>query len=389
MTRRNIDSLLVHAGTPEPRVEGAVVTPIFQSANYEQADPTDYSQVTYIRLNNTPNHRALCAKLAAIEDAEDAMVFGSGMAAITTALLSVVGAGDHVLLQGTVYGGTRTFFDHEAPRLGIEFTVIDSTKPQEWEAALRPNTKLMYVESISNPLLDVADLPAVVAFAKAHGLVTAVDNTFLSPVNFRPLEHGFDLVLHSATKYLNGHSDLVAGVVAGSRERVAPIRGLLNHLGGSLDPHACFLLERGLKTLGLRVRQQNATARALAEALSGHPLVAEVRYPGLPEDPGADRAALFDGCGGMVSFYVHDADIVDRFFSELELPVNAASLGGVESLIVRPSRSTHLGMDPADREVLGIRDTLVRISVGIEDTRDLIDDVLRALNACGTTIAGK
>ena len=381
MPDRAIDTLLIHAGTPEPRVRGAVVTPIFQSANYEQSDPTDYRSVTYIRLNNTPNHDTLCRKLAAVEGAEDALVFGSGMAAITTSLLSVVGAGDHVILQGTVYGGTRTFFDHEAPHLGIEYSLVDSTRPETWAAALRPNTKLFYVESISNPLLDIADLTGVVAFAREHGLTTAIDNTFLSPVNFRPIEHGFDLVLHSATKYLNGHSDIVAGVVAGSAERLARIRGLLNHLGGSLDPHACFLLERGLKTLGLRVRQQNRTAHALAEALSGHPGVASVRYPGLPDHPGAARASAFDGCGGMVSFYMHHASDVDPFLEALTLPVNAASLGGVESLVVRPSRSTHLGMDPEDRAALGIHDTLVRISVGIEDTAELIEDVLQALDA--------
>ena len=378
--KKSIDTRLIHAGTPNPRIDGAVVTPIFQSANYEQDDPEDYSSVRYIRLNNSPNHKVLNAKLAAIEGAEAAMVFASGMAAITTSVLSVVGSGDHVLCQDTVYGGTQTFFAREAGRLGIEVDFIDSTRPETWSAKLKPNTRLMYVESISNPLLDVADLPAIVAFAEANGLVTAIDNTFLSPVNFRPLEHGFDLVVHSATKYLNGHSDIVAGVVAGSAERIARINVLLTHLGGSLDPHACFLLERGLKTLALRVRQQNRTALALSEALCEHPAVSDVRYPGLPEDPNAARAARFEGCGGMVSFFVRDASSVDDFFEALTLPVNAASLGGVETLIVRPSRSTHLGMDPKDREALGITDALVRISVGIEDTNELIEDVLRALD---------
>lgn len=380
MPYRTLDTTLIHAGTPQPRVEGAVVTPIFQSANYLQASPDDYQSVTYIRLNNTPNHKVLCAKLAAIEQAEDAMVFGSGMAAITTAILATVGAGDHILAQDTVYGGTATFFEHECPRLGIEVSRVDSARPETWEAARRPNTRLFYVEGLSNPLIGVADLPAVVAFARQHGLTTAIDNTFLSPVNLRPVELGFDLVLHSATKYLNGHSDLTAGVVAGTAERVRRVRDLLNHLGGSLDPHACFLLERGLKTLALRVRQQNRTGQALAEALAAHPNVARVHYPGLPADPGHERAAIFDGCGGVVSFVVDEAERVDRFLAGLTLPVNAASLGGVETLVVRPSRSTHIGMSREAREALGITDCLVRIAVGIEDTAELVDDITGALD---------
>jgi len=381
MKYRTIDTALVHAGSLEPRPHGAVITPLFQSANYLQADADRYESVTYARLSNTPNHHVLNARIATIEGAPAALVTASGMAAITATLLSLLGSGDHVLLQRTVYGGTRTFFDHDAPRLGIAYTPVPTTHPDTWAEALRPETKVFYVEGISNPLLEVADLPAVVAFAREHGLITVIDNTFLSPINFRPLEHGLDLVVHSATKYMNGHSDIVAGVVAGSEERVQRIQGLLNHLGGSLDPHAAFLLERGLKTLALRVRRQNDTALALARVLVEHPAVAEVHYPGLQSDPGAERAAIFDGCGGMVSFYVRDADRVDAVLDRLALPINAASLGGVESLVVRPSRSTHLGVDPEVREAQGITDALVRVSVGIEDPSELIEDFRQALDA--------
>lgn len=380
MTRRALDTLAVHAGTPEPRIAGAVVTPIFQSANFLQADPDTYEAVTYARLSNTPGHQALFAKLAALEGAEAALALASGMAAITSALLSVLSAGDHLLIQRNVYGGTRTFLDHEAPRLGITHTRVDSTRPDTWAAALRPNTRLFYVEGISNPLLDVTDLPAVVAFARAHGLVAVIDNTFLSPVNYRPLEHGFDLVLHSATKYLNGHSDLVAGAVAGSRERVNRVQALANHLGGSLDAHACFLLERGVKTIGLRVRHQQATALRLATALRDHPAITRVRYPGLPDDPGHGRTRDFAGCGGMLSFLLRDPTHVSKFLNSLTLVVHAASLGGVESLVVQPARSTHLGLTQAERDEEGIPDSLIRVSVGIEDADDLIADVLGALD---------
>jgi cystathionine beta-lyase/cystathionine gamma-synthase len=331
-------------------------------------------------MNNTPNHKALAGKIAAIEGAEAAVVTSSGMAAITAVILAHVAAGDHVLLQRTVYGGTRTFFDHQAARFGLQFTPVDTTSPAGWDEALTPQTKVFYVEGISNPLLEVADLKAVVAFCKRNGLTAIIDNTFLTPVNYRPLEHGFDVVVHSATKYLNGHSDIVAGAIAGSHKAVEAAGGVLLHLGGTLDPHACFLLERGLKTLGLRVRQQNQTAMALAQALVDHPAVATVCYPGLPTDPGAARAAAFRGCGGMVSFFLNNAADADRFFEGLTIPIQAASLGGVETLAIQPALSTHLGMAKADLEALGITNALIRISVGIEDPSELIGDILRALD---------
>ncbi len=232
------------------------MTPVFQSANYLMADEGSYDAVRYIRLHNSPNHHTLHARLAAIESGESALVTSSGMAAISASILAFVDQGDHILVQPTLYGGTQNLLDEDAPRFGISHSAIDLTDPEgaaAWERALRPETRMVYVEAISNPLMEVFDLEAVVSFAREHDLVTLIDATFASPVLFRPLEIGFDLVVHSATKYLNGHSDIVAGAVVGSTEKVDSVRLLQGHLGAALDPHACFLLERGLKTLALLV----------------------------------------------------------------------------------------------------------------------------------------
>jgi cystathionine beta-lyase/cystathionine gamma-synthase len=236
------------------------------------------------------------------------------------------------------------------------------------------------VEAISNPLMEVGDLEAVVAFAREHNLISMIDNTFATPVNFRPLEIGIDLVMHSATKYLNGHSDIVAGAVIGSETHVHKVRHLLLHLGGSMDPHACFLLERGLKTLVLRVARQNENAGRLAEFLAGRPEIRQVNYPGLPSDPGhAFARKLFSGYGGMLSFYAESAETAEAFLRRVKIPLHAASLGGVETLVVRPSRSSHLGQTPEDRERLGITDDLIRVSVGIEDADELVADFKQAI----------
>ena len=382
---RSLDTNAVHAGAPEPPIEGAVITPLFQSANYLMGNETSYDEVRYIRLGNSPNHRLLQARLAVLESGEEAVVTASGMAAITSSILACVSRGEHLLVQRTLYGGTQSFLDQDAPRLGIEYGVIDIADPrgaEAWAEVLRPESRAIYVEAISNPLIEVGDLEAVVAFARRHDLVSIIDSTFATPVNFRPLEIGFDLVVHSATKYLNGHSDLVAGVVVGSAERIGPVRHLQQHLGGCLDPHACFLLERGLKTLGLRVRRQSATALRLAEALAARPEVRRIHYPGLPGDPGHRFAArLFAAYGGMLSFYLDGAAAAETFLAKVRIPTHAASLGGVETLVVRPSRSTHLGQTAGQRQALGISDELIRVSVGIEDPEELEEDFLQALES--------
>jgi cystathionine beta-lyase/cystathionine gamma-synthase len=260
-TFKRLETKAVHAGVPSPRIGGAVIMPIFQSAMFEYAGEGSYHDLKYIRLNNTPSHTALHAKLAALENGEAAVATSSGMAAVSTTLLTVLAPGDRLLAQDCLYGGTHDFLTTELKQLGIETDFIDADDPASWEAQVRANTRAIYVETISNPLMRLPDLESVVRFARSHGLVSLIDNTFATPVNFRPLEQGFDLILHSCTKYLNGHSDIVAGAAIGSQAWIERITHRLNHLGGSLDPHACFLLDRGLKTLVLRVRHQNESAR--------------------------------------------------------------------------------------------------------------------------------
>lgn len=380
-TYKRIDTKLIHAGEPSPRINGAAVMPIFQSSTYESSDEASYHDVKYLRLNNTPNHIALHEKLAALENAEAALVAASGMAAITTSLLAVLRAGDHLLVQSTLYGGTHDFVTRDLPGFALSYDFIDAADPDSWKAKLRPNTRAVYVESMSNPTLEVGDLKAITAFAKANGLVSLIDNTFASPVNFRPPEHGFDVSLHSCTKYLNGHTDIVAGAAIGRADLIKLITHKLNHLGGSLDPHAAFLLHRGMKTLALRVRHQNESALKLAQFLEGHPRVARVNYPGLESHPAYGRAReLFDGFGGVLSFEVEgDSKRTERFMAKAKIPITAPSLGGVETLMTRPASTSHLGMTPEDRQKIGITDTLIRVSVGIEAVEDIIADFDQAL----------
>jgi len=378
---RQLATNVVHAGAPHPHIEGAVVSPIFQSANYLMADEAAYDEVRYLRLSNSPSHLSLQARLSVIESGEAALVTASGMAAITAAILAHARTGDHLLTQRTLYGGSQSFLDRDGPRFGLSYTAVDASHPESWGEALRPETRIFYLETISNPLMEVGDLRAAVEFCHRNRLVSIIDNTFATPVNFRPLEHGFDVVVHSATKYLNGHSDIVAGAVVGSAASVARVRDLLLHLGGSADPHSCFLFERGLKTLALRVERQNDNALRLAEFLSRRAEVKTVHYPGLATDPSHRFAAdLFAGFGGMLSFSTGDVRRSEEFLDRVRIPLHAASLGGTESLVVRPARSSHLGQTPEEREALGIGDDLIRVSVGIEHIDELVDDFGRALS---------
>ena len=370
----------IHAGALHPRVKGSVATPIFQSSTYEFAGE-DYHDIGYMRLSNSPNHLVLGERIAALEGSEAALVTASGMASISATFLTMLAAGDHVLVQDCLYGGTANLLGAYLPRWGISHTPFDAQAPDTWAALLQPTTRAIYVETITNPLIQVADLEAVVAFAREHGLVSIIDNTFASPVNYRPAEQGFDLVMESATKYLNGHTDIIAGVVAGSLENVHTIKLTLDLLGGVMDTHTCFLLERGLKTLPVRVKTQNHTALAIAQHLETHPSVAAVYYPGLAGHPQHERAArLFDGFGGMLSFELEGGvEEADRFMNGLTFPAHAASLGGAESLVVRPAVTSHGGLSPEERARSGISDTLVRFSVGLEDVEDLLADLDRAL----------
>ena len=378
---RSLDTRAVHEGALSPRPLGAVSTPVFQTANFEYHGE-EYHDVGYLRLSNSPNHAVLHRRIASLEGAEDALVTGSGMAAISSALLTFLSAGDHLLVQDVVYGGTANMLAHDLPRWGITHTKVDPQDPASWEAAMTPATKLIYVETLTNPLVQMADLETVAAFARANGLVSMIDNTFASPVLCRPAELGFDLVMESCTKYMNGHNDLVAGSVAGSAERVRRIKLTLDHLGGSLDPHACVLLERGLKTIGLRVRRQSANALELARFLEGRPEIEEVHYPGLASHAQHERAArlLSGGFGGMLAFvHAGGGEEADRFASRLRLPTVAASLGGVESLIVRPAAAIVSGLPPEARAEMGIIEALMRFSTGVEAAEDLIADFAQAL----------
>lgn len=380
---QRLETRVVHAGDPHPRIEGAVTLPIFQSTVFEQEEGVGYHELRYPRLNNLPNHEALAAKLADLEGGEAAVVTASGMAAISTTLLTVLGGGGHLLVQDSLYGGTHNLLTDDLDSLGMSYDFIDARDPDSWESSLRTESRAVYVEALSNPLLQVADHAAIARFAHEHDLVAIIDSTFASPINFRPLELGFDLVLHSCTKYLNGHSDLAAGALIGRADWVERVLHRLNHLGGSLDPHACFLLNRGVKTLALRVRQQNANALAVARHLSARPEVTVVNYPGLETHPDHQRAReLFRGFGGMLSFELSGgAEAARQLARGVTLFTDAPSLGGVESLVTRPVATTHAGMSAADRERLGISDGLLRLSIGIEAVEDLIADLDTALKA--------
>lgn len=378
---RRIETKLIHSGEPVPRIEGAVSMPIFQSAMFETAGESSYHDIKYIRLNNTPNHRALHEKLAALENAEAALVTASGMAAITTSILTLLSAGDHLLIQDCLYGGTHDFLTSEFSSFGLGFDLIDATDPRSWAKKLRSSTKAVYVETLSNPLLQIPDIDSIVEFARENGLVSMIDNTFATPINFRPSEWGFDLSLHSCSKYLNGHSDIVGGAVIGTAPLIERITHKLNHLGGTMDPHACFLLHRGLKTLAVRVERQNDNAAQIAGFLEAHPKVERVNHPGLASHPGHDAAQKhLDGFGGMLSFEIEGGVAeAKRFMENTQLPLIAPSLGGIETLLTRPAATSHSGMSAEERAKMGISDGLIRVSVGIESAEDIIEDFQRAL----------
>ena len=378
----SMDTVAVHGGEPRPGPDGSAVFPIYQGTVYEVEPGTGYHDLKYIRLNSTPSQRYLHDKLAALEGAEAAVATSSGMAAVTTILLSLMRAGDHLLAGDCLYGGTHDFLTGHAADLGWSFSFVDAGQPETWEAARTDRTKVFLVETITNPLMRVGLLDQVADFGRREGIVTVIDNTFASPVNFRPLQAGFDLVFHSATKYLGGHSDLVAGAVMGGADLTERVRKTINLFGGSLDPHAGFLLARGIKTLALRVQAQNANALALARFLQDRPAVAAVNYPGLTSHPDhAHAEKLLSGFGGMLSLRLHGGEqAAQALLDAVTLPYVAPSLGGVETLITRPVATSHAGMSLEDRERLGITADLIRISAGIEGAQDLIGDLAQALD---------
>ena len=370
----------VHAGAEHDPRHG-VNTPVYTSSSFGYLD-TEENQ--YPRYYNTPNQRTVVDKLCALEQGEAGILFGSGMAAISTTLLALLQTGDHLLLQRDLYGGTYHFVTAELERLGIEYTLVDASSADNFAAAVRPNTRVIYVETPSNPLLKITDLRAVAQLARSRGLVSVIDNTFASPVNQNPLTLGIDVVIHSGTKYLGGHSDVCFGAVVTSaalRERIH--RRAIN-LGGSVNATTAALIERSLKTLHLRVQQQNRNAQHIAEFLDQHSAVRSVHYPGLPHHPGhAIAREQMSGYGGMLSFVPEVADLTEAvaLMRRLRLITPALSLGGVESLICSPAQTSHSKLTPAERQRAGVSDALLRVSVGIEHADDLVADLEQALVA--------
>jgi cystathionine beta-lyase/cystathionine gamma-synthase len=370
----------VHAGAPTPVAGAPVVMPIHQTSTFF-SDPEPGGEVLYTRYGNNPNHLATSARIAALEGAEDAVLVASGNAACALALLSCAGAGSRIVAQSELYGGTLRILNRELPRLGIatKYVPVDA----EWDAELVEPAAALLLEVPVNPTLRVPDVRRAAAAAQRMGVPVIVDATFASPINFRPLEHGADLVFHSATKYLGGHSDLSAGVVAGGRERVDQVRELLKSFGPVLDPHAVWLLERGIKTLAVRMARHNENGLAVARWLEQHEGVAQVFHPGLPSHPDHRRAAeLMDGFGGVVSFVVRGGDEAAlKFTRALRLMCVAPSLGGVETLVSLPRFTSHSALSREQRHAAGIADGFVRLALGIEDAADLIADLRQALAA--------
>jgi cystathionine beta-lyase len=369
-------TVCVHTGTHVDESTGGVGSPIFPCTSY--AFPNAANENIYPRYFNVPNQRVVARKVAALEKGEDALVFGSGMAAISTLLFAHLKPGDHALFQADLYGGTHHFITSELTAFGIEVSLAATSA--EFEARLKPSTKVLYVESPSNPLLHCVDLPAVSQLARKNGMLTIIDNTFATPINQNPIELGIDAVVHSATKYLNGHTDVNAGVVVSSRKVIEKVAQYAMNHGGTLDSHACYQLERGLKTLALRVKQHNENAARLAAFLSGYAAVRQVNYPGLTSHPDhAIAKRQMRGYGGMLSFELREPGGVQEMLRRFRLAAPALSLGGVETLVCLPSQTSHRAMSPEDRQKAGISPGLVRVSVGIEDIEDLLEDFKQAL----------
>lgn len=378
----------VHAGTADDRATGVVGTPIYQGSTFLLRDP-QYRAVEegyardrfiYTRYGN-PSQWAVQTKLAALEGAESAVVFSSGMGAISTTVAALLDRGGHVVSSCDLYGGTYNLFQQELPNWGMRASFVEPRDLEAIEAAIEPSTQLLFFEAVSNPLLKVVDIPALVAIARRHNLRLVVDATFATPIGMRCLEHGVDVVVHSASKYLNGHSDLIAGAAAGSRKLLDRVWGRMLNLGGSLDPHACFLLERGLKTLAIRMKAHQEAATGVAQFLAKHPKIKDVYYPGLKSHPDHRLASeLLDNYGGMVTFVVEGGDQAAlRLMDSIQLARPATSLGGVESLISLPFNTSHATLTTAQRTAVGVVPGTVRLSVGIEDTADLIDDLNQAI----------
>ena len=375
--KKGVNTICTHVGEVEDKQFKGAISPLYMTSSYAFED-VDVKR--YPRYFNTPNQEALCEKIAALEHAGASLVFGSGMAAISTALMAFLKAGDHIVLQQTLYGGTYNFVVTQLEKYGISYSFTKGWAASDFENELKPNTKVIYIETPSNPLLTVTDMKAVALLAKKHGIVSMIDNTFASPVNQNPIDFGIDVVIHSATKYMGGHSDICAGAVACSKEHRDLIWQSAICFGGSLSEYTVWLLERSIKTMGIRVRTQNNNAMALATYLSENGDVDRVYYPGLPTHPDHELAKRqMNGFGGMLSFELKEGLDAALFMKSLGLIKPSMSLAGVESTMLSPVKTSHALMSAEDREKQGIKDGLIRFSVGIEETNDLINDIDQAL----------
>ena len=385
--RRHPETEAVRGAADLSKKNGPLITPIFQTSTFEVTDNDRQLRATstdmfYTRYGN-PTHTVAEAAIAELEGTDASLLFASGMNAITTSVLALLQAGDHVVAQRDIYGGSIKFFSYWLPKLGIETTFVDTTEYDQHARAIRPNTKLLYLESPTNPTLRVVDLRLVTALAKKHSLITLIDSTFATPINQRPADFGIDLIMHSGTKYFSGHADLICGLVTGRRDLIEKIHETRTTLGGSMDPHAAWLLLRGMKTLAVRVQRQNDNALRVAQFLAQHPKVRHVHYPFLEGHP--QRALAMDqmhGGGGVLSFEVDGTGEDARLVAEaLHLFTLAPSLGGVDSLVSIPVLTSHAMISPEHRKTMGVTDQMIRLSVGIENADDLIADLEHALKA--------
>lgn len=376
-TKKGLNTICTHVGEVKDEQFKGAISPLYMSSSYAFED---VDAKRYPRYFNTPNQEGLCKKIAALEHAESALIFGSGMAAISTALMAFLRTGDHIVLQQTLYGGTYNLVTEEFDKYGISYSFTEGWKPEDFAKKIQKNTKVIYIETPSNPLLTITDLKAISVLSQKHGIVSMIDNTFASPVNQNPIDFGIDVVIHSATKYMGGHSDICAGAVASSKEHMDRIYHLAKNFGGSLSDYTVWLLERSIKTMGLRVKAQNANAQRMAEFLNNHDDIAAVYYPGLPSHPDFELAkSQMNGFGGMLSFELNETLDATRFRKELRLIKSSMSLAGVESTVISPAETSHALMSSETRAEQGIKDGLIRFSVGIEEPEDLMADIEQAL----------
>ena len=376
MKKSGVSTKCVHSGDLiDDKFKGAT-SPIFPSTAY---DFVDVEEDRYPRYFNTPNQKALSKKIADLENCESALLFSSGIAAIYTSLFSFIKSGDHVIFQSSIYGGTLNLVFKEFKKFNIEYSLVDSFVVNDYEKEIKNNTKIIFVESPSNPLLKIIDLNAIANLSKKYNLISIIDNTFSSPINQNPADFGIDIVLHSATKYLGGHSDILAGTLASSNYNIDKIIESSINYGGNLSEYTVWLLERSIKTLSLRVKKQNENAIKIAEYLTTLDKVKSVYYPGLKSHSDHELSKKqMKGFGGMLSFELSDLDTAILFTRKLNLVKSAMSLGGVESTLCSPSLTSHSKISKAERENLGIFDGLLRFSIGIEDSQDIIDDLNQA-----------